>query len=1776
MFRSLALLIMACCFFNAYSQADFASVKNEINFAPNRGQVLNSNGETATDVLAKASVPGMDLYLTTHGLSYVFLNYEEDKDAPVHSVFINEKQHKIHYSRVDVDLVGATLTATQMQWAQPTITKTNHYYGNIRVENLQHYQQVTIANVYPGIDWVWKVKDNQQLEYDFVVHPQADASVIKMEYRYATPEVAPTYLKIHTKNGGLTEGELLAYNAGERVPVTYALNGNAVSFNIPAYDKSQPFVIDPPLFLDWQALYGGSYADALRAVTTDAQGNIYMAGYSTSPNFPVWNGVPGAYFDGTLGGGKDAVVIKTSSTPNLQWATYLGGNNIDVANSVTVDAQGRVYVAGLAGGNFPLQFGAGNFNTGVVTAGGFITRFSPSLTMQWSSGIGGNGVHEALKVYTDSRSNIWVTGYTNGGFPVYNNAQFAYNSASGFTNNVDAFAMLFDTLNNVKWSAIYGGSGDDYAASCVTDTMGQTYVVGFTGTGGLPAGNALSPGLAYGGSIDGFIWEPRSNRRAYLGGSSNDFIFDITATKNNLLFVTGRTQSPNFPVQQNNNLSFYQGTQAGYYDVFITRFSIKTYNNNTLGIDWSTYYGGATNDETATGIACDKDNRVYITGFTASTDFPVQAATQPGAFYQGTKGGQQDAFIAGFSMTGKRFWSTYRGGTCPEFANDIACSTTPNKVYVVGEGLYACNVSVPDSAAIGSGGSASGFVWAFDGASSSCPEVSFTNLVVPCPEQCNGSATVSITGGQAPVSILWASGETTATVNVCGYASGSASPTEVVVVDDYGCSAELETELPAVSAFINAVAPITCYDDGVLYGQTYGGTPPLTLGWGGNGITGYYDSTITASEAGYYQFGITDANGCVSVYEEYLDYDNTPASAVVTVIQQPTCGENNGIIAVTSSMSGSPLFTWTINGVPSAFSPDTIYNAAPGTYEIDTSYAECYNGQFLHAPTVLYPSSALVASALIVPVSCLGNNGAVYVTVGGGVQPYYFSWSNGSTDVNLPSLTDGNMQYGMLVTDDNGCTLDTSFFVPYADFTPQVLITVLRNPGCGLNNGLLVARNLQGQPVVTDWILPDNSIIYTDTVFNAAPGNYSLNNGYCVNGVYTQQTVFVPDSSNIQVVINVTQVPVNCIVNNGSLEAGVASNDNPPYTYAWSNGSNIGLAVNLEPGQSYTVTVTDNLGCSATATHTFAPGQGPLITATNMVPVTCANDTNGQLSLSLIGGGGPPYSFTWSNGATTTTATGLAEGQYRATVSGANGCPTVSNVIVLERLNANLVDFTTTAPSCGQANGSITATGLSGAQPLKYDWSTGDFGPTLSGLNAGVYTVSVTPNVGLAYTACVRFYPSINVQAPVTVVPLTCQGATTVTATPTGGLAPYSILWNNGETGFSFAQTTSDTVRAVVTDSLGCTYSIEEYVTVTPALDVTYNQTPILCYGGTSTVQIAATGGVPTYTGTGTFTLPAGTYSYIVTDNGGCADTADFIVDEPTELEAVYAATPIACNGGTTIISVVAGGGTPAYTGEGNFTRPAGNYSFIVTDARGCKDTVAVSLTQPTDLTTTVTPPATFNCDAPISVTVNSTGGTPPYTGTGTVSVTPNTNANIIVTDNAGCKDTTTYNLTLPQGLSTTITGADTICKGQNVVFTASGNFDFTWQGNVTTDTLTLNNVQNTTTVIVQGTSPEGCVVNDTITLVAELCIGINEVANATWHVYPNPATNQFVIEWNGMNNLQAYRLFANDGKLVSETKLDATQQSTVVDCSHFAAGVYVLQLQTNGNTFYKKLVIEK
>src|ERR1043165_8889729 len=174
---AILLLSLAPGLLRASDNLNSDTYKKTGAFTPNVGQILDENGKAVNSVLAKSSLPGLDIYLTQQGVSYVFLKYEEDTVASKHPVYItNNRKFKVHYSRVDVALRGATLTAEQLQFSDPETYKSSYYYGATQIEAATSYKMVTVKNAYPGIDWVWKINSKGQPEYDFVVHAGANSS----------------------------------------------------------------------------------------------------------------------------------------------------------------------------------------------------------------------------------------------------------------------------------------------------------------------------------------------------------------------------------------------------------------------------------------------------------------------------------------------------------------------------------------------------------------------------------------------------------------------------------------------------------------------------------------------------------------------------------------------------------------------------------------------------------------------------------------------------------------------------------------------------------------------------------------------------------------------------------------------------------------------------------------------------------------------------------------------------------------------------------------------------------------------------------------------------------------------------------------------------------------------------------------------------------------------------------------------------------------------------------------------------------------------------------------------------------------------------------------------------------------------------------------------------------------------------------------------------------------------------------------------------------------
>ncbi len=219
-------------------------------------------------------------------------------------------------------------------------------------------------------------------------------------------------------------------------------------------------------------------------------------------------------------------------------------------------------------------------------------------------------------------------------------------------------------------------------------------------------------------------------------------------------------------------------------------------------------------------------------------------------------------------------------------------------------------------------------------------------------------------------------------------------------------------------------------------------------------------------------------------------------------------------------------------------------------------------------------------------------------------------------------------------------------------------------------------------------------------------------------------------------------------------------------------------------------------------------------------------------------------------------------------------------------------------------------------------------------------------------------------------------------------------------------------------------------------IEVTYN--PILCHGGTTVVHVSAVNGSSSTTGTGDFTVGAGTHTFTVTD-GDCSVSKTITITEPPLLEIMVNATPIKCNGGTSTVTVTASGGTEPYSGTGTFDVSAGTYIYTVIDANGCKASKEITITEPPVLEASIEHTAILCHGGTSTITVSATGGTPPYSGTGTFVVNAGGPYSYTVTDANGCTDTVTIDvITEPSQLNITVDATPILCHGGTSTVTIS------------------------------------------------------------------------------------------------------------------------------------------
>ena len=878
----------------------------------------------------------------------------------------------------------------------------------------------------------------------------------------------------------------------------------------------------------------------------------------------------------------------------------------------------------------------------------------------------------------------------------------------------------------------------------------------------------------------------------------------------------------------------------------------------------------------------------------------------------------------------------------------------------------------------------------------------------------DGSAEVTVTGGAFPYTYLWSpGGEITDSIT-----SLDAGTYIVVVTDSNGCvmTDSITLVQPDTISITAVITDIFCFADtvGAIDATITGGTAPYTFSWSNSVFT---EDQINLS-SGTYTDTVTDINGCMN----FVDFTITQPldSMTITAITTPNlCFEDStGTIDLTVLGGNAPYtYSWTTG--------DTIadLDSLPeGNYTVTvTDSNNCSQDLVV---SIFAPTDLLLTETHLDPLCQSGTQGSIDLTVSGGTPGYVYSWNNGDSIPDITNLFAG--LYFVTVTDTNGCvdTMSVAITDPDAIIISDVHVDVL----CFSDStGSIDISLTNGTPgFVYDWSNTET----TQDIINLPAGPYYVNvtdtNG-C--GGFMSFIIEEPDTSLHFTSDSVTNIlcfgdTIGAI--NIEVDGGVT-----PYTYFWNNAEITQDLVNLTAG-IYSVIVTDSNMCQIEYVDTVFQPENLVLSETH-VDILCFGDSTGSIDVTTIGGV-LPYTYIWNTADTTEDLTGIPTGTYTLTVADSNACIDTITVIITEPLVPLVLSTISLNVLCsGGNNGAIDLTVTGGTPGYTYLWNTSDTIQDLDSLFAGTYDVVVTDT-----NACFDTI-SVTITEP---SPLGISGILTPTCfedsiaaidiTVTGGVLPYTYLWDNGEITEDIQDLLPGIYNVVVTDSNGCQIAYSDTVLAPSDILLAETHVGVLCFGAaTGSIDLISAGGVEPYTYLWNTSdtiqdltnIGAGTYSVLVTDASNCTDSISVVISQPgSGMTILSATTAVLCFGDDNgSIDIDISGGSPGYTyswSNGDSTQnintlTAGNYTITVTDSNGCIESLTPTVSGPAEPLTLTgsSSPICFGDTTGIAYVV-AEGGTPGYAhvwNTGS----PNTldsltglgvgTYNVTVTDANGC-----------------------------------------------------------------------------------------------------------------------------------------------------------------------------
>ncbi len=948
---------------------------------------------------------------------------------------------------------------------------------------------------------------------------------------------------------------------------------------------------------------------------------------------------------------------------------------------------------------------------------------------------------------------------------------------------------------------------------------------------------------------------------------------------------------------------------------------------------------------------------------------------------------------------------------------------------------------------------------------------------VTCNGAADGAIDVTVNGGVGPYTYLWSNGAITQ--DLTGIAGGTYTGT---ITDANGCSITLSATVtePAVIAIQASVSGVSCNggSDGIVNVSVSGGVPSYTYSWSNGGTS----SAIFNLTAGSYTVTVTDDNGCTAV-QSYVVTEPAAVTVSATATNVSCNGGADGTATATAA-GGTAPYTYQWSNFGSGASQTGL---AAGTYTVVATDA---NGCTASSTVTVTEPTPIVVTETITNVSCNGgNNGSISISIAGGTGPFDVSWSNGTNTNGTTTALVSNLvagTYTATVTDANSCVTTATYVV--TEPTAIVSSAIVTSADCnGASTGAVDLTVFGGTPTYTfAW----SNAAVTEDITGVPAGTYTVTITDA-NGCADTVSAVVTEPSAIQLQATVADASCNG-ANDGDIYVSV-SGGSGNYTFAWSNSATSQNLINVAPG-TYDVTVTDANGCTETGSYTIND-PAPVTSTLTVSNVDCFGASTGGADLTPAGGTAP-YTFLWSNFSVSEDLTGVPAGTYTVVITDANGCRAIDTAVITQNTQIEITGVVTNVTCFGAADGSVLVTATGGTAPYTYAWSSGGTADLEQALAPGVYTVTVTDDLGCSVSASYTITGPTELIGSGVVANVSCNGANngSINLIVSGGTMPYSFLWSNNDTTISINGLAAATYNVTVTDANGCTYLDTFAVTEPDSLLTSIAGIDANCNGASNgSATLTVTGGTGPYTyfwsnfrfTKDVYGLEADEYFVIVTDANGCQTVDSVTVGEPTLLTVTGSAKGAGCgNEARGAVDITVTGGTTPYTylwspggqvSEDITGLGTGTYCVTVTDANGCEAffcAVVSAFPLPVaDFSSTLAcddQEVTFTNVTSISAGSltyfwdfgdgNTTTDQDPihiFTAPGTYPVT------LIATSSEGCTDTLVQNVVVNPTPNSTITSggqAGPVCNGDSVVLDAATGvgYNYLWSTGDTTQSITV------------------------------------------------------------------------------------------------------------------------